>query len=293
MPDKVAPAKINLALHVTGQRSDGYHLIESLVVFTELGDGMSVLSDEVDGFIITGPEAGALSGAPQTSNLVVRARDLLRQKALEAGKTAGPVRIRLDKQLPVASGIGGGSADAAAALQLLAEVWNFQPGETAMAQLGLQLGADVPMCLAGKSLVARGIGETLTPTRLAFDLDMVIVNPRVSVSTPDVFAALAGRTNPPLPPLPAQGFCDRRHLLAWLGETRNDLEAAALGAVPAIAGCLTALDNAGASLARMSGSGASCFGLFDDANSAQQAATRLRSEHPGWFVAATSTLPAA
>lgn len=292
MLTRTAPAKINLALHVTGRRDDGYHLLESLVVFTTLGDVVSATPDAADGLVVKGPEAGSLTVAPQTDNLVARARDVLRQAALANGQAAGPVSIRLDKRLPVASGIGGGSADAAATLQLLAELWGFQPDHEAMMQLGLRLGADVPMCLAGRPLLARGIGETLTPISFGFSLDLVIVNPRIGVATPAVFAALENRHNPPLPSLPAHGLADRDGLLTWLGRTRNDLEAPARGAVPAIADCLDALNDAGARLARMSGSGASCFGIFDGPQAAQEAAVQLQRTRQGWFVAATSTLPA-
>lgn len=292
MPARTAHAKINLALHVTGQREDGYHLLESLVVFTSLGDAVSATPDKVDRFVIEGPEAGSLADEPETDNLVARARDVLRQAALAKGKVAGPVSIRLNKRLPVASGIGGGSADAAATLKLLAELWNYQPGHEAMMQLGLKLGADVPMCLAGRPLLARGIGETLTPLDLGFSLDLVIVNPRIGVATPAVFAALENRQNPPLPPLPVHGFADRDSLLAWLGQTRNDLQAPARISVPAIADCLHALNDAGARFARMSGSGASCFGIFDGSQAAQEAAAQLQRSRPDWFVAATSALPA-
>ncbi|WP_299867550.1 4-(cytidine 5'-diphospho)-2-C-methyl-D-erythritol kinase [uncultured Hoeflea sp.] len=292
MPARTAPAKINLALHVTGQRDDGYHLLESLVVFTTLGDVVSATPDAADGLVVEGPEASALAGEAQTDNLVARARDVLRQAALAKGKAAGPVNIRLDKRLPVASGIGGGSADAAATLQLLAELWDYHPDHEAMMRLGLRLGADVPMCLAGRPLLARGIGEALTPTKLGFSLDLVIVNPRIGIATPAVFAALENSENPPLPQLPARGFTDREALLAWLRQTRNDLQTPARGTVPAIADCLDALNDAGARLARMSGSGASCFGIFDGPQAAQEAAARLQRTRPGWFVVATSTLPA-
>lgn len=292
MPARTAHAKINLALHVTGQRDDGYHLLESLVVFTALGDAVSATQDAADQLVVEGPEAGSLADEPETDNLVARARDVLRQAALAKGKVAGPVSIRLNKRLPVASGIGGGSADAAATLKLLSELWGYQPGHEAMMQLGLKLGADVPMCLAGRPLLARGIGETLTPLDLGFSLDLVIVNPRIGVATPAVFAALENRQNPPLPPLPVHGLADRDSLLAWLGQTRNDLQAPARSAVPAIADCLHALNDAGARFARMSGSGASCFGFFDDSQAAQEAAAQLQRSRPDWFVAATSALSA-
>ncbi|OCW55573.1 4-(cytidine 5'-diphospho)-2-C-methyl-D-erythritol kinase [Hoeflea olei] len=282
-----APAKINLALHVTGRRPDGYHLLESLVVFTELGDRVSAGAAEDDSFALEGPEAGTLAAEDSQGNLVVRARDALRKAAQRSGHAAPPVAITLDKRLPVASGIGGGSADAAATLTLLSDLWGYHPSAQELAEIGLSLGADVPMCLAGTPLVARGIGEALEPVEFGFALDMVLVNPRIGVSTPTVFKALARRDNAPLPPV--EGLEDRARFLGWLETVRNDLEAPARQIAPAIGDCLSALSDTGALLARMSGSGASCFGIHADADAAAEAARRLRQAYPGWFVAATRT----
>lgn len=283
-----APAKINLALHITGRRPDGYHLIESLVVFAGFGDRIALQMAEEDTFHLEGPEAAALSTEASSSNLVVRARDGLRDTARKSGGNLPPVGIRLDKRLPVASGIGGGSADAAATLKALCSLWDYTPGADILAKLALDLGADVPMCLNGRALIARGIGEALTPIELGFDLDLVIVNPRVGVSTPAVFSALGHRENAPLP---APGdFEEKKQFLDWLRTTRNDLQPAAQKMVAAIGDCLSALEDTGADLVRMSGSGASCFGVYASAKAAQTAATRLRHRHPGWFVAATRVL---
>jgi len=283
-----APAKINLALHVTGQRADGYHLIESLVVFTHLGDQVSVELADRDGFTLEGPEAGALSSEDASGNLVVRARDNLRDAARRSGIKAAPVQIRLDKRLPVASGMGGGSADAAATLKTLCRIWGFEPDPDTLSSMALSLGADVPMCLSGKPLIARGIGEALDPVELGFGLDLVIVNPRIGVSTPAVFSKLQRRDNAPLPA--PEGLAVRDRFVDWLSQTRNDLEPAAMQLVPDIADCLSALRDAGARFARMSGSGASCFGLYPSTEAAQDAAEQLRAAKPGWFVEATRTL---
>ncbi|KJS21018.1 MAG: 4-diphosphocytidyl-2C-methyl-D-erythritol kinase [Hoeflea sp. BRH_c9] len=283
-----APAKINLALHVTGQRADGYHLIESLVVFTQLGDKVSLGLAERDGFELAGPEAGALSAEDASANLVVRARNGLRDVARRFGVEAGPVQIRLDKQVPVASGIGGGSADAAATLNSLCRLWNFEPGPEALSKIALGLGADVPMCLSARPLIARGIGERLEPVELGFALDLVIVNPRIGIATPAVFSKLERRDNAPLPAL--EGLGDKDRFIDWLARTRNDLEPPAQKLVPGIGDCLSALNGAGARFVRMSGSGASCFGLFQSTGAARDAADRLRRERPGWFIAATRTL---
>ncbi|MCC0034323.1 MAG: 4-(cytidine 5'-diphospho)-2-C-methyl-D-erythritol kinase [Hoeflea sp.] len=290
MPGIDALAKINLALHVTGRRADGYHLIESLVVFAELGDHVTVHPAERDGFSLEGPEAAALSAEAASSNLVVRARDALRDAARQSGMELPPVDIRLDKRLPVASGIGGGSADAAATLKALCALWGYDPGQQTLSRIALDLGADVPMCLQGRPLIARGIGEALAPVYLGFTLDLVIVNPRIGVSTPKVFSALESRDNPPLPD--PQGVGDRNRFLEWLAGTRNDLQPPAQEMVPEISLCLSALQLAGAQFARMSGSGASCFGVFANAEAAQMAAGQLRDDRPGWFIAATRTLSA-
>ena len=283
-----APAKINLALHVTGRRTDGYHLIESFGVLAELGDRVSVRLADRDSFFLEGPEAAGLSTEAENRNLVVRARDALRDAARQSGTELPPVDIRLDKQLPVASGIGGGSADAAATLKALCLLWDYDPGAEILSRIALELGADVPMCLEGKPLIARGIGETLTPIELGFALDLVIVNPRIGVSTPMVFSALERRDNPPLPDLESPDDKDR--FISWLAQARNDLQPPAQRMVPDIAECVSALNLAGADFVRMSGSGASCFGVFASAEVAQTAATKLQHDRPGWFIAATRTL---
>lgn len=283
-----APAKVNLALHVTGRRADGYHLLETFAVFIALGDRISAEPDDHDSFSVDGPEAGPLIGDAQGSNLVARARDALRQAAQADGHAAAPVRLHLDKRLPVASGIGGGSADAAAALKLLARLWRYQPSPEKLAAIALELGADVPMCLANRPLIASGIGESLNSVELGLVLDLVIINPRIGVSTPVVFSALESRTNPSLPA--PEGLSDRTRFINWLTQTRNDLEPPACAKVPAIADCLLSLRDVGALFARMSGSGASCFGIFENAAAAEAAAIAVRKAQPGWFVEATHTL---
>lgn len=283
-----APAKINLALHVTGRRDDGYHLLETLAVFSALGDRLTAVVADEDRLTIDGPEAGPLLGDAAQSNLVCRARDALRIQARASGREAPPVHLTLEKYLPVASGIGGGSADAAAALRVLAGLWGLETDGATLAAIGLELGADVPMCLLQRPLIARGIGERLAPVEIGFPLHLVIVNPRVPVSTPAVFKALQRRDNLPLPS--ATNWTDLGSLLSWLGETRNDMEPAASSMVAEIRHSIDALHEAGALFARMSGSGASCFGIFEDRLSAEAAASAIRQDKPGWFVAATTTL---
>ena len=278
-----APAKVNLALHVTGRRADGFHLLDTLVVFAEAGDRIHAAPAESDGFAVSGPFGpGVPAGG---DNLVVKARDLLRGIA---GENAFPVRIALQKNLPAASGIGGGSSDAAATLRALARLWSLPllPGE--LAGVALRLGADLPMCLAARALRARGIGEDLTPAPGLPVIDMVLVNPGVAVATPAVFAKLPSRDNPPLALLPATpGFAA---LVDWLAAARNDLEAPAVAVAPEIAGCLAALRQGGAALARMSGSGATCFGLYPSPAEAARAAEKIAAAQPSWYVRATRTV---
>lgn len=275
-----APAKINLALHVTGRQPDGYHLLESLVVFTRLGDRISVSRNQVDALSISGPFAAAVP--TDDGNLVVRARDRLRDKL----SGHGPVSISLEKNLPAASGIGGGSSDAAATLAALARQWGGVADDTLM-RVAEGLGADVPMCLAAQPLIARGIGHDLEPLGHFPVLQMVLVNPGVAVSTPEVFRALSSRSNPRLPPLPRN--CDAAALLSWLGAARNDLEAPATAIAPIIATALGALRDSGGAFARMSGSGATCFGIFETETAARRAADLIGASQPSWFVVSTRT----
>jgi 4-diphosphocytidyl-2-C-methyl-D-erythritol kinase len=222
-------------------------------------------------------------------NLVMKAREALRREA--GARQAPPVAIRLEKNLPVASGVGGGSSDAAAALNGLSRLWGFGMDDAALARIGLTLGADLPMCLKAKPLVARGIGDELSPLPDFPALALVLVNPGVAVSTPDVFKALSRRDGEALPPLPPKP--DFHGVRNWLEATRNDLEDAARAIQPAIAEAIKALKKADAAFVRMSGSGATCFGLFETGNVAKRAAVDIRARHPDWFVAATRSMEAA
>jgi len=276
-----APAKINLALHVTGQRGDGYHLLDMLVTFTSHGDRLSFTAADADGFTIGGRFAGDLGGAPG-SNLVLKARDLLRQAVLAQGGHAPAVSIHLDKNLPVASGIGGGSADAAAALRGLQRFWNVRVPADILSALALQLGADVPMCLESRPLIARGIGEEIERVTLP-RLFLVLANPLKGVSTPQIFRALAQKNNRPLDLSPG-GW------MRVIEANRNDLEPPARSLTPEIAEISALLAGSGADLVRMSGSGATCFGLFPSLQAAEAAAQQLHSQRPDWYFQATETV---
>lgn len=264
-----APAKVNLALHVTGRRADGYHLLDTLVVHGGAADRVVLLDrgpsptrteDGVVDLAIVGPQAAGLGVGAE--NLVVRAADLLAGEAARCGRKVRPVALRLEKHLPVASGVGGGSSDAAATLRLLDRHWRLDLGRARLAELALPLGADVPMCVWGAPLRARGIGEAIEILPDLPRFRLVLANPGVPVSTPAVFRALKHRDNPPLPEMPAR-FADLPALVDWLAATRNDLQDAAIAVAPAIAGALADLRAMpGCLFARMSGSGATCFGIF-------------------------------
>lgn len=277
-----APAKINLALCVVGQREDGYHLLDSLVTFTAFGDRLGLSPAPEDRFTISGRFGAALDA--DDDNLVTRARDRLRRALAEQGQDAPPVHIHLEKNLPIASGIGGGSADAAAALRGLLTLWRGTLPQSVLDAIAIGLGADVPMCLAGRPLIARGIGEEITPVALPA-MPIVFANPLVGVSTPAVFKALACRDNPPLD-LEARPA----DWLRALARLRNDLEPPARQLCPDIAVIADGLAATDAHVVRMSGSGATCFALYPSPEAADAAAAALKQKHPHWFFAATITL---
>jgi len=257
-----APAKVNLALHVTGVRDDGYHLLDSLVVFAQIGDRLTFTSAPDMQITVDGPFA---KGVP------CDARNLIWQAAEISGWTG---HVHLTKNLPHSAGIGGGSADAAAVLRA------FGGHERAAS-----LGADVPVCLSAKPQRMSGIGDVLTSVAPLPALEIILINPRVEVPTGTVFNGLAQKQNAPMPKVfpefgSAEGFCQ------WLRAQRNDLEAPARHAAPQITEVLAALDTA--LLARMSGSGATCFGLYREG--ASKEAERLRRLHPDWWIAAGKLL---
>jgi 4-diphosphocytidyl-2-C-methyl-D-erythritol kinase len=275
-------AKINLALHVTGQRGDGYHLLEMLVTFAKCGDRLEFSAAPTDEFHISGRFGDLLQGDGGT-NLVLKARDQLRSAVVATGDDAPPVRIALQKELPIASGIGGGSADAAATLRGLMRLWGASlPSETIDA-IAINLGADVPMCLASRPLIARGIGEQIEYVDDLPAFAMVLANPLKGVSTPEVFRRLASKSNGTLVVTAATPW------LGALDTMRNDLEPPALALLPEIAAISDMLRNEGALLVRMSGSGATCFGIFESSMDAEAAARALHDRRPDWYFEATET----
>ncbi|MCB9993320.1 MAG: 4-(cytidine 5'-diphospho)-2-C-methyl-D-erythritol kinase [Hyphomicrobiaceae bacterium] len=278
-----ASAKINLALHVTGRRPGGYHNLDSLVVFASPGDVVSVAPAEKDSLEISGPFAAALD--PDEPNLVERARDLYRAEF--PGALPNGLTIRLDKQLPVASGVGGGSADAASSLKALDLLAGNVAGDR-LFELADVLGSDVPACLQGKPLRMQGRGSDITPLPHFPACAVVLINPLELVATASVFGALAVRENPPLPDM-GPGWRRFDDLIEWLKPTRNDLRDPAVALLPVIAMLeMSMAGQKGCRFARMSGSGATVFGLFENLVSADAAATELQRQWPRYWVGAKS-----
>jgi 4-diphosphocytidyl-2-C-methyl-D-erythritol kinase len=279
-----APAKVNLTLHVLGRRGDGYHELESLVVFADAGDRLTFVAGAELDLVVRGPTAD-VSG-PAGDNLVLKAARLLAERV--DGLRLGC--FTLDKRLPVAAGLGGGSSDAAAALRLLVLENDLGPGDPRVVAAARATGADVPVCLDPRPRMMRGVGEILSAPIALPKLPAVLVNPGVAVPTAGVFKALAA------PPLaagakqddPIATDADVNEVVAAVAARRNDLEAPAISLQPVIADVLSSLRAfPGCRLARMSGSGATCFGLFNSASDAEAAARSLKTQQPGWWVQAT------
>lgn len=281
-----APAKINLTIKVTGRRADGFHEIQSLVVFADCGDRLSGEFASDWRLDMTGPFAGSLVDEPD--NLVSRAAILLGEYlGLELN-----AHLTLEKNLPVASGMGGGSADAAAALRLLCRLYDRPVEPHEMASLALCLGADVPVCLDSSPAFMWGKGELIKRLSGLPEFWFVLVNPGVAVATGDVFKALNAQesleteVSPPLPQ-----WADLDAFVEWLGAHGNDLEAPAKGIAPVIGDVIAAIARTdGCKLARMSGSGATCFGLYADEKTARAAQAAIATARPDWWSVAAERL---
>jgi 4-diphosphocytidyl-2-C-methyl-D-erythritol kinase len=281
-----ARAKVNLTLRVVGRRVDGYHDLESVVAFCDCADRLTLEPGPELSLTTTGPRAQDCGAA--SDNLVLKAARLLGERVpgLEAGE------FILEKVLPVAAGIGGGSADAAAALRLLARLNRLALDDPRLIEVAQRTGADVPVCLASQACVMTGVGETLLPLALP-KMPCVLVNPRIAVATKDVFAALGlragelrvGVADVIRAPVWPEGDASLDRWIEQLAAGRNDLEAPAKSIQPVIGEVLSALENAdGARLARMSGSGATCFAIFNSGDDAQGAARTIQQAHPLWWV---------
>lgn len=273
-----AAAKINLCLHVGERRSDGFHELESLVVFADVGDTLEFAPAADLSLTLDGPFASGLQS--EKDNLVLRAAAAL---ATRVGKPPG-ARISLTKNLPIASGIGGGSSDAAAALRGLAKLWKFKGLPNVLQTVAEELGSDVPVCIADEPAWMEGRGERVTPAGPLPAMAMLLINPGVAVPTAEVFRKLSSRRGTGHVDHAAQ-MGQPRELVAFLKSTANDLEQPARSIAPVIGEVLGELSRMpGIELWRMSGSGATCFGLFEDAHAADMAAIALSHSHPDWWI---------
>ena len=280
MIETFAPAKINLYLHITGRRTDGYHYLDSLVAFTSIGDTLSLAEANEFSFVIEGPMASALRLHDPESNLAVRA---VRMLAAELGKPLTG-KLTLVKKLPIASGIGGGSTDAAAALRLYAIRAGMPPDADLLHRIAASLGQDIPCCLAAQTCYFRDIGNVTDPGPDLPASHIILVNPNRALPTPSVYKARKGDFSPAarLETTPKT----TQELAALLQKRGNDLTDAAVSLCPEIQSILHEIAaHEGCLLARMSGSGATCFGLFADRSCAKMAATQIYHAHPEWWVA--------
>jgi 4-diphosphocytidyl-2-C-methyl-D-erythritol kinase len=277
-----AAAKVNLFLHVGPPGTDGYHPLCSLMVFADLGDRVSAYEADALDLKILGPFGAALEA--QGDNLVLRAARALMARGRGPMR---PVGVLLDKRLPVAAGLGGGSSDAGATLRLLRDVLDIDLDDQGLEAVAAELGADGPACLWGRPVLAEGRGERLTAAPALPVMDAVLVNPGVPVSTPAVFRALdaAGRFSDVTPPPMPEAFERVEEVAAWLSFTTNDLQAPAVGLAPEVGDVLAAVqDEPEALIARMSGSGATCFALCASDIEAESLAERLQALSPHWWV---------
>lgn len=276
-----AHAKVNLALHIMGRRPDGYHELDSIVAFADVADVLTIASSDVVSLNVTGPFAGILPR--DGANSIMSAWTLLDDFSRQQGAPITPVKFQLEKNLPVASGIGGGSADAAAALRGLIRYFSLSIPPEDFSELALQLGADVPVCLVQKSSRMRGIGEIIEPNTIDLPGGIVLVNPRIPTPTSKVFESLNLQCGQSF----GAGIGNTHDIQSW----RNDLTASAVALVPEIADVIGSLNfQPDIVCSRMSGSGATCFGLFETLETAQIAAESIAEKHPGWWVVATTLL---
>lgn len=273
----VAPAKINLYLHITGKREDGYHLLDSLVVFADTGDEITVAPADDVSLSIEGEFASAVGN--DEDNLVLRAARLLQQDA----KVPTGAAITLTKHLPVAAGLGGGSSDAATTLKLLSQLWGLSYTVEALSALALPLGSDLPVCLYAQPAFMSGIGDVVDAALATPPLYMLLVNPRKGLSTPDVYGAYVHEERQSEPLMLGSS------LIASLKDMRNDLQRPAISLCSKIGEVLLELDTQiNCEVARLCGSGATCYGLFSDKASCERAADTIRREHPDWWLAPVS-----
>ncbi len=277
-----APAKLNLNLHITGKTSQEYHLLDSLVVFTEFGDELEFSEADDLSLEITGSFAQTVT---TEDNLVLHAARLLQPYA---SRPCG-AHIVLHKEIPVGAGLGGGSSDAAVTLKALHDMWGISLSDEKLAELALSLGSDIPVCLSGRSAWIAGIGDKITPVAIHADLWMVLVNSGQPLATPKVYAAYDGDFRNEQPH--AKKIGSSQALFDIVMATYNDLQPAATTLCPEIDEVLNVLGLApGAVMSRMSGSGATCFGLFRSVQEAQQACSLIKQQHANWWCVATKMI---
>jgi 4-diphosphocytidyl-2-C-methyl-D-erythritol kinase len=274
-----APAKVNLSLHVTGKRDDGYHLLDSLVAFTEFGDVLTIDRASECSLVVTGAFAAALQAETLENNLVLKAARLLQKMA----NVNNGARITLEKNIPIGAGLGGGSADAAAALVGLRRFWNIDYADQLLFYMAKQLGSDVPVCLDSRTVWMRGIGEQLSATELQGDWWLVLVNPRETLLTKNVFSRFDGVYKPE-----GQALAQISDVAWMLESLENDLQAPATLLMPVIDDIVRRLSaTEGCRVARMTGSGATCFGLYASQLEAQQAYKEISRAQPHWWAVAS------
>ncbi len=288
----LARAKINLALHVTGQRADGYHLLDSLVCFTDFGDQLTLSktqqTSEIATLEISGPFATGLSST--ADNLIIKAANALSHSFGKIGISCPPVHIHLEKNLPLASGIGGGSADAATTLLMLKDFWG-KDAPIDLNKIAQTLGADVAMCFNAQPKRVRGVGEKLSEFPLKVSLPLLLANPGIRLSTPDVFAALENKTNAPMELPHGVENHDIASVVDMLTPLRNDLGKPARKLVPQIGDVLDSVTSQkGCKSARVSGSGATCFGIFDSVENCDLAFENIKQDKPHWWLKSTRTI---
>lgn len=282
MPAAFAPAKVNLFLHVGAPEPSGYHPICSLMTFADVGDRVSAAGADALDLVVDGPFARELAG--EGDNLVLRAARAL---IAEARRPVPPIALRLEKRLPVASGLGGGSSDAGAALRLMREALALDVSDARLEAVAASLGADGAACLWGRPALAQGRGERLSPAPAMPVLDAVLVNPGAPVSTAEVYRRFdaAGAFGSVEPPAAPDAFESPQEVAAWLAGQRNDLEAPALAVAPAVGAALETLRAEPETLlARVSGSGGTCFALCAGDIEAESLAERLQALAPDWWV---------
>lgn len=276
-----APAKLNFFLHITSRRSDGYHVLESLAGFTAFGDLLEFAPDDTLSLRIEGPFAGQLQ-ADMQDNLVLRAARALQEEAA----TKHGAAICLHKHIPMGAGLGGGSSDAAATLQGLARLWQLDIAQERLQAIALSLGSDVPVCLLQKAAWVSGVGEKLMPVEWSVKGAVLLVNPNIPLLTADVYRHFSQNYSPAM--VPVRSVPDLAALVDLMQARHNALEAPAMALLSAIAAILSLLQSTqGCLIARMSGSGATCYGLYKDIKQAEEAAAHIKQSRPDYWVQAT------